>query len=241
LSTIRHHTAVPGTEQKQSVTPSYSFGYSDRNPGKLQIRKVRLRDNPGDWLMIIISIFFIILITATILYSLCLITSKTCLDVHSKSLVFADAAEARRFEALLSEGDTESIYRILKALQQRREIDITESEREIFICEHPSAPVDHLRNIFRDLIASDYDPVEDLRHLSVMSRFHPDLRLVDADKGISVSGFMPVPADNLENVTDDLFASEYDIGELLGNLSLKPGKESGSGIAFQRFNALNCA
>jgi hypothetical protein len=191
--------------------------------------------------MIIISILFMILITSAILFSLCRITSKTCLDVRSKSLVFADTAEAQRFENLLSEGDAESIHRILKALQQRREIDITESETEIFICDHRSESAGHFRNIFRDLIASDYDPIEDLRHLSVMSRFHPDLRLVDADKGIPVSGFMPVPVDNLENVADDLFASEYDIGELLGNLSLKHGEESGSGIAFHRFNALNCA
>jgi hypothetical protein len=191
--------------------------------------------------MIIVSILFMILITATILYSLCRITSKTCLDVRSKSLVFADTAEARRFEHLLPDGDAESVHRILKALQQRREIDITESETEIFICDHRSGSADHLRNIFRDLIASDYNPVEDLRHLSVMSRFHPDLRLVHADKRISVSGFVPVLVDNLENVADHLFASTYDIGELLGNLRLKPGEESGPGLVFQPFNALNCA
>jgi len=191
--------------------------------------------------MIIISILCMILITSTILYSLCRIASKTCLDVRSKSLVFAGTAEAQRFENLLSEGDAESIYRILKALQQRREIDITESETEIFICDHRSDSAGHFRNIFRDMIASDYDPIEDLRHLSVMSRFHPDLRLVDAEKRIPVSGFMPVPVNNLESVADDLFASEYDINELLGNLRLKPGEESGSGIAFHRFKALNCA
>jgi hypothetical protein len=176
--------------------------------------------------MIIISILLLSLISSIILYSLCRIPSRTYCDVCSKSLVFASKAEARHFEDLLSGGDAESIHRILKALQQRNEIDITESEHEIFVCDHLSASSDHCRNIFRDLIASDYNPLEDLRNLSARSRFMPgDLPHIyaDADKGISVTGPEPVPINNFESATDDLFASEYDISELLGNISVKPG------------------
>jgi hypothetical protein len=171
--------------------------------------------------MIVTSIILIILTTSVIFYSLCRITSRTCCDMHSKSLVFSNTSEAKRFEDLLSVGDAESIHRILKALQQRNEIDIIESEKEIFVREHCSASSEHDRNIFRDLLASAHDPVEALRNLSVASRFNPDYQL--ADKGTSVSGYNPVAIDNPERVTDDLFASEYDVRELLGNLTMKPG------------------
>jgi len=173
--------------------------------------------------MLIISILLMSLILSVILYSLCRIPSITYCDVCSKSLVFAGKAEARHFEDLLSDGDAESIHRILKALQQRSEIDITESENEIYVCDHLSASSDHGRNIFRDLIASDYNPLEDLRNLSTRSRFHLDFQLAAAGKGISVTGLNPVPINNFESVTDDLFASEYDISELLGNIRVKPG------------------
>jgi hypothetical protein len=173
--------------------------------------------------MLIISILLMSLIISVILYSLCRIPSRTYCDVCNKSLVFAGKAEAKHFEDLLSDGDAESIHRILKALQQRREIDITESEHEIYVCDHLSASSDHGRNIFRDLIASDYNPLEDLRNLSTRSRFHLDFQLDDAGKGVSVAGPNPGPINHFESVTDHLFASEYDISELLGNISVKPG------------------
>jgi hypothetical protein len=173
--------------------------------------------------MLIISILLMSLIISIILYSLCRIPSRTYCDLRRKSLVFASEADARHFEDVLSDGDTESIHRILKALQQRSRIDITESEHEIYVCGHRSASSDHGRHTFRDLIAADYNPLEDLRNLSTRSRFHPGSRLGDADNGISVTGSKPVPINHFESVTDDLFASEYDISELLGNIRVKPG------------------
>ncbi len=173
--------------------------------------------------MIVTSILLIILMTSVILYSLCRITSRTCCAVHGKSIVFSSRSEARRFEDLLSVGDAESVHRISKALQQRGEIDIIESESEIYVCEHCSASTERGGNIFRDLLASAHNPLEALRNLSVKSRFNPDCQLADADKGISVRGYTPVAVHDLERVTDDLFASEYDIRELLGNLTMKPG------------------
>jgi hypothetical protein len=168
--------------------------------------------------MIIFSILSTLLLAFMIVYSLCRVTSRTCRGECLKSLVFSNAAEARRFEDLLSDGDAESIHRILKALQQRNEIDIIESEQEIYVSGLRSDSADHCINIFRDLIASAHDPMEDLPHLSVRSRFHAGILGVDGDKGVTARGFIPVPVNNRENVTDDLFASEYDISELLGNL-----------------------
>jgi hypothetical protein len=173
--------------------------------------------------MIIISILAFILVTSIILYSLCRVTSKTCEDVRRKSLVFSDTV-AMRIGDILSDGDTESVHRILKALQQRGEIELIESEKEIYVCEHRATVADHCLSLFRDLLSADHDPVEDLRHIRAATRFHPDLHLVDPDKGISVREYKPVDIDDLASVADDLFASEYDIDELLGNLSMKPGR-----------------
>jgi hypothetical protein len=172
----------------------------------------------------IILIMLIILMTSVILYSLCLITSSSCRAVHGKSLVFSSMSEARRFEDLLSVGDAESVHRILKALQQRGEIDVIESENEIYVCEPGAASTEHGgNNIFRDLLASAHNPLEALRNLSVMSRFDPGDRLSDEGKRISARGCIPAAIHDLERVTDDLFASEYDISELLENLGIKPG------------------
>jgi len=214
--------AVPGTEQTQSAT-SHAHSIILKSRKKIQRKGPPIGTVHGRCHMIVISILLMSLIISIILYSLCRIPSRTYCDVCSKSLVFASKAEARHFEDFLSNGDAESIHRILKALLQRGEIDITESEHEIYVCEHGSASADHGWNIFRDMPAADHDPMEDVRNLSARSSFHPDFRVVDADNGISVSSYKPVPINHNERVTDDLFASEYDICELLENISVKPG------------------
>jgi hypothetical protein len=176
--------------------------------------------------MLVISILLVSLIISIILYSLCRIPSRTYCDVCSKSLVFAGKDDAKRFEDLLSNGDAESIHRILKALHQRSEIDITESENEIYVCDHLSASSDHGRNIFRDLIASDYNPLEDLRNLSAWPRFLPGdhaHNYANVVNGISITGPKSVAINNVESTTDHLFASEYDISEILGTISVKSG------------------
>jgi hypothetical protein len=174
--------------------------------------------------MLVISILLMSLIISIVLYSLCRIPSRTYCDVCSKSLVFAGEAEARHFKDLLSDGDAESVHRILKALQQRNEIDITESEHEIYVCDHLSASSDHCRNTYRDLIAADYNPLEDLRNLSARFRIHSDFRLGDTGEEMSANGPKPVPINDYESATDHLFASKYDISELLGNISVTPGR-----------------
>ena len=173
--------------------------------------------------MFIIAISLTILMISVIVYSLCRIPSRACGDVCDKSLRFDNRADGRRFESLLANGDTESVHRILKALQQRGDIDIFESEKEIYVSGIRSVSADKRRRITRGLLVSDYDPVEDFRNLNVMSRFAPDARVMNAGKDLRVSKCETVSTTYHEESKDDLFASDYDIIELLENLTARPG------------------
>jgi len=173
--------------------------------------------------MIIIAISLTMFMTSMIVYSICRIPSRACSNVCNKSLIFDNLVEARRFEDLLANGDAESVHRILKALQQRGDIDIIESEKEIYVSGHRGVSIDRRRKITRDLLVSDYDPIEDFRNLSVMSRFNPDAQVMIANKGICVSKSEAVSTTDHEEIKDDLFASNYDIIELLENLNSRSG------------------
>ena len=173
--------------------------------------------------MIIASILLTILMISMIVYSLCRIPSRAYGHVCGKSLVFDNRADARRFEDLLANGDSESVHRVLKALQQRGDIDIFESEKEIYVSGHRSVSADKLRKITRGLLASDYDPLEDFRNLSVTSRFDPGARVMNAGKDLRVSKYETGSATDHGQSKDDLFASDYDIVELLENLTVGPG------------------
>jgi hypothetical protein len=173
--------------------------------------------------MIIAAILLTIFMTSLIVYSICRIPSRAYSDVCHKSLVFDKLADARRFEGLLANGDSESVHRILKALQQRGDIDLFESEEEIYVSGHRSVSIDQRRKITRSLLVSDYDPIEDFRNLSVMSRFNTDALTMNANQGVRVSKYEAISATNHEESKDDLFASEYDIIELLENLNIRSG------------------
>jgi hypothetical protein len=173
--------------------------------------------------MIITAISLTIFATSMIVYSICRIPSTVYANVCHKSLIFDNLAEARRLEDLLAHGDAESVHRILKALQQRGDIDIFESEKEIYVSGHRSVSIDKCRKITRSLLVSDYDPIEDFRNLSVMSRFNTAAQTMNANQGVCVSKYEAVPAANHEESKDDLFASEYDIIELLENLTSRSG------------------
>jgi hypothetical protein len=172
--------------------------------------------------MIIIAILLTIFML--IVFSLCRIPSRTFDNVCSKSLIFENRADARRFEDLLANGDAESIHRILKALQQRGDIDIFESEREIYVSGQRSVSADKCRKIARGLLVSDYDPIEDSRNLSVMSRFNPDTRVMNAAKDLFVGRYEAASTTDHEEFGDDLFASDYDVIELLENLKIRCGR-----------------
>jgi len=173
--------------------------------------------------MIITAISLTIFMASMIVCSICRIPSRAYANVCHKSLIFDNLAEARRLEDLLAHGDAESVHRILKALQQRGDIDIFESENEIYVSGRRSVSVDQRRSITRDLLVSDYDPIEDFRNLSVMSRFNTDARVMKANQGVCVSKYEAVSTTHHEECKDDLFASDYDIIELLENLSIRSG------------------
>lgn len=174
--------------------------------------------------MIIASILLTIFMISMIVYSLCRIPSRAYGHLCDKSLIFDKRDDARHFEELLANGDAESVHRILKALQQRGDIDVFETEKEIYISGHRSVSEDKRRKITRGLLVSDYDPVEDFRNLSLMPRFDPDSRILSASQERSVSRYETVFPTGHEEIKDDLFASNYDIIELLENLTVRPGR-----------------
>ena len=171
--------------------------------------------------MIITAILLTIFVM--IAYSLCRIPSRAWSNVRDKSLIFDKRADARRFEDLLANGDAESVHRILKALQQRGDIDIIETEKEIYVSGNRSVSAGRRRKITRGMLVSDYDPVEDFRNLSVTSRFDPDARVMNAGKDLRVSKYETGSATDHGQSKDDLFASDYDIIELLENLTIRSG------------------
>jgi hypothetical protein len=173
--------------------------------------------------MIIASILLTIFMISMIVYSLCRIPSRAWSHVCDKSLAFEKRADARRFEDLLADGDAESVHRILKALQQRGDIDIIETEKEIYVSGNRSVSADKRRKITRGLLVSDYDPVEDFRNLNVMSRFDPDALVMNAGNDLRVSRYETGSATDHGQSKDDLFASDYDIIELLENLTIRSG------------------
>lgn len=205
--------AVPGTEQIKI----------DLNRGKTQSGNTPFRRIPGRGHMIITTISLTIFVTSMIVYSICRIPSRAYANVCHKSLLFDNLAEARRLEDLLADGDAESVHRILKALQQRGDVDIFESENDIYVSGRRSVSVDRRRTITRDLIVSDYDPVEDFRNLSVMSRFNTDAQTMNANQGVCVRKYEAPYATHHEESKDHLFASAYDVIELLENLNIRSG------------------
>ncbi len=174
--------------------------------------------------MIIVAILLTIFLMSMIVYSLCRIPSRACGSVRRKSLVFDNPADAKWFEYLLQNGDAESVHRILKALQQRGDIDIVESEKEIRVSGPRSVSSDKRRTNARDLLVFDYDHAEDFRNISVSARFHPDARGMNAENGISFSTYEAASATDHEETRDDLFASDYDFIELLENLTIRSGR-----------------
>ncbi len=171
--------------------------------------------------MIIVAVLLTMVVIAVIVYSFCRIPSRACGSVCSKSLVFDDPADERRFEDLLENGDAESVHRILKALQQRGDIDLVETEKEIRVSGRCGASSDERQETPRDLLIFDYDHAQDFLNLSVLSRVHPGAQGMNADSGVSVSKYEAVSATDHEEPKDDLFASDYDFIELLENLTIR--------------------
>lgn len=166
--------------------------------------------------MITISILSIILVTSVIFYTLCRIPSRSYRHIYSKSVIFVNPEDAKHFGDLFLIGDTESIHRIMKALPQRVNLEIIETDEEVYVINHNPASVDNLRTVPRGLFVADFDPIEDLRNLRSL---HGDFRHNTPDAGRYVTSHKPVSATEFMEVTDDLFISDSDILETLKNLS----------------------
>jgi hypothetical protein len=173
--------------------------------------------------MITISISLTIFITSVIVYSICRIPSRASANVCHKSLIFDHVAEAGRLEDLLANGDDESVHRILKALQQRGDIDVIESDKEIYVSGHHGVSAGKGRRITRGLLVSDYNPIEDFRNLRVTSRLHPDALTVNTMRDLYVGKHENKSAVDHGESKDHLFASDYDVCELLESLTVRTG------------------
>jgi hypothetical protein len=91
-------------------------------------------------LVCILSVFAVI---AVVLYSICAASSNIHRHIVNRTLVFRPPDLAKPFEDLLAEGDVESVYRIMKGLDQRGVVHIIETENEIIVTrpEKRSEPV----------------------------------------------------------------------------------------------------
>ena len=88
--------------------------------------------------MEVVCLLSIIAVAALLVYSICRAPSRACHPFELRTLVFLSPSAAAPFEDLLSAGDVESVCRILKALEQRGELLVLETEKEIYIdCPKP--------------------------------------------------------------------------------------------------------
>jgi hypothetical protein len=173
--------------------------------------------------MITVAISLTIFMTSMVVYSICRIPSRACGNYCHKSIVFDNMAEAGRLEDLLADGDVESVHRILKALQQRGDIDMIESDKEIYVSGRHSVSADKGRRITRGLLVSDYNPIEDFRNLRVTSRILPDARTTNTMRDLCVGKYEKGPVVDRGESKDHLFVSDYDVCELLENLTVPTG------------------
>ena len=88
--------------------------------------------------MEVVCLLSIIAVAALLFYSICRVSSQACHPFELHTLVFLSPSAAAPFEDLLSAGDVESVWRILKALEQRGDLLVLETDTEIYIdCPEP--------------------------------------------------------------------------------------------------------
>ncbi len=83
--------------------------------------------------MALICILSFFIAIAIVLYAICAASSRTHRHIENRSLLFLPQAVAKPLEDLLSEGDVESVYRIMKGLHQRGDIHVIETGNEMII------------------------------------------------------------------------------------------------------------
>jgi hypothetical protein len=94
--------------------------------------------------MVLVCILSIIAVSAIVLYSFCAVSSRIDKHIEKQALLFMPPSFAKTFSNLLAQEDAESIYRIMKALEQRGEIRIVESEDRITITPPEPAESDRI-------------------------------------------------------------------------------------------------
>ncbi len=169
--------------------------------------------------MMVAAALLSILTLSAFVYSLCRIPSLAVRPFRGKSIVLDRLPDEAALSDLLADGDTESVFRLLKALQHRGDIDVTETENEIYVTGRQGVPAGKGRTITRGLLVSAYNPVEDFRHLRVFSRPRPGARVMDAMRSIRVGSHEKVSVAAQETAEDHLFVSDYDVRELLESLT----------------------
>jgi len=97
--------------------------------------------------MEVVCFLSIIAVAALLFYSICRAPSRACHPFELRTLVFLSPSAAAPFEDLRAAGDVESVCRILKALEQRGELLVLETEKAIYI----DCPEPHLREILREM------------------------------------------------------------------------------------------
>jgi hypothetical protein len=83
--------------------------------------------------MEVVCFLSIIAVAALLVHSICRAPSRACHPFEQHTLVFLSPSAAAPFIDLLAAGDVESVWRILKALEQRGDLLVLETEKEIYI------------------------------------------------------------------------------------------------------------
>jgi|WetSurMetagenome_2_1015567.scaffolds.fasta_scaffold09432_6 hypothetical protein len=83
--------------------------------------------------MVLVCIVFVFVVVAVILFSICASSSRIYRHIESSTFVFLPRTLSKPLENLLADGDMESVFRIMKVLEQRGEIHIVETESEFVI------------------------------------------------------------------------------------------------------------
>jgi hypothetical protein len=83
--------------------------------------------------MLVVCLLSIVIIAAVLLYSICAFSSRISHYFQHRALVFLAPFTAEPFKDLLAAGDLESVYRLLKALEQRGDLLVLETDKEIYI------------------------------------------------------------------------------------------------------------
>jgi len=83
--------------------------------------------------MLVFCLLSIVIIAAVLLYAICAFSSRISHYFEHRALVFLTPSAVEPFKDLLAEGDLESVYRLLKALEQRGDFLVLETEKEIYI------------------------------------------------------------------------------------------------------------